>query len=55
MNKPKDRHQAWNVYLHGRLIDTVFYDADCDRDYVIDGLINHDNYDQRIRVFKAKS
>ena len=44
---------AWNVYLHGRLIDTVFYDNDCEHWYVKDGLINHDGYHSNIRVFKA--
>ena len=43
-------HQAWNVWLLGRLIDTVFYDADCDADYVRRGLIDHDGYDSRIIV-----
>jgi len=41
--------QAWNVYLAGRLIDTVFatgYTADEMRR----SLINHDGYDARITV-----
>lgn len=46
--------QAWNVYLNGRLIDTVFYDKDCDQSYVRNGLINHDGYDSRIKVFKRR-
>ena len=46
---------AWNVYLNGKLIDTVFYDADCDADYVRRGLINHDGYDPRIVVRKARA
>jgi hypothetical protein len=45
---------AWNIYLNGRLIDTVFYNPDCDREYVRDGLINHDGYDSRIKVYKAR-
>ena len=44
---------AWNVYLNGRLIDTVFYMKGCDRDYVKDGLINHDGYNPRIQVYQA--
>jgi len=43
---------AWNVYLNGRLIDTVFYDKNCDREYIKSGLINHDGYDPRIQVCK---
>jgi hypothetical protein len=45
--------QAWNVYLDGKLIDTVFYDKDCDADYVKRGLINHDGYDSSITVRKS--
>ena len=45
---------AWNVYLNGRLIDTVFYDSDCTRDYVTRGLIEHDGYSPRIRVCKSR-
>jgi hypothetical protein len=45
---------AWNVYLHGRLIDTVFYTADCDADYVRRSLINHDGYDAGIVVRRKK-
>lgn len=47
-------HQAWDVYLNGRLIDTVFYDADCDADYVRRGLVNHDGYDSGITVEKPR-
>ena len=48
------KSQAWNVYLNGRVIDTVFFDADCVRDYVYRALVNHDGYDSRINVFKTK-
>ncbi len=41
---------GWNVYLLGKLIDTVFYDDDCDAEYVRRGLIEHDGYDPRIVV-----
>jgi hypothetical protein len=44
------KHQAWNVYLRGRKIDTVFYDADITADDVRRSLINHDSYDARIIV-----
>lgn len=40
----------WDVYLHGRKIDSVPYDADCDADYVRRGLIEHDGYDPAIVV-----
>lgn len=45
--------QAWNVYLHGKLIDTVFYAKRCDADYVRRSLIDHDGYDARITVRRA--
>jgi len=44
--------QAWNIYKDGRKIDTVFFDKDCDRDYVLDSLIGHDNYDPDINIRK---
>ena len=46
---------AWNVYIGRRLIDTVFYDADCDADYVRRGLVDHDGYDAGIRVCRRRS
>lgn len=46
---------AWNVYLNGRLIDTVFYDNNCDKEYVRTSLINHDDYDSNIIVRKSRS
>ena len=48
-------HQAWNVYLNGKLIDTVFYSASAkvDAEEVRRSLVNHDGYDARIVVRKA--
>ena len=48
------KQKGWNVYLNGRLIDTVFYDDTCDAEYVRTSLINHDGYDSQIIVRKAK-
>ena len=45
---------CWNVYFHGRIIDTIWYDEICDADYVRNSLINHDGYDVRIKVRKAR-
>ena len=45
---------AWNVYLRGVLIDTVFYHKSCDAEYVKHGLINHDGYDSDITVRRAR-
>ncbi len=45
---------AWNVRLNGKLIDTVFFDKTCDKDYVLSSLINHDGYDSRITIGKSR-
>ena len=45
--------QAWNVFVHNTLIDTVYYDSDCSADWVRDGLINHDGYPSEITVKKG--
>lgn len=42
--------RGWSVYLNGREIDIVFFDMDCDADYVRRSLIEHDGYDSRIVV-----
>jgi hypothetical protein len=44
----------WNVYLNGRVIDSVFFDKDCDEWYVKRALINHDGYNPSIQVRKAR-
>lgn len=41
---------GWNVYRKGRLIDTVWFDADCDEWYVLRALIQHDGYPPDITV-----
>ena len=41
---------GWNVILDGKLIDTVFYDSNCDAEYVKQSLVDHDGYDPRIEV-----
>ena len=46
--------QAWDVYLNGKKIDTVFYNVGLDADYVKDGLVNHDGYDSNIIVKKGR-
>lgn len=47
-------HQAWNVYLNGKLIDTVFWVPSADADEVKRSLINHDGYDSGIVVRKQR-
>jgi hypothetical protein len=50
----KKSYQAWDVILKGNVIDTVFYDPDCEKDYVLRGLIEHDGYDPEIKIRKGK-
>jgi hypothetical protein len=54
-NKQLERFKMfWNVYLNGRVIDSVFFDKDCDEWYVKRALINHDGYNPSIQVRKAR-
>lgn len=53
MNKGIVIMQAWNVYLNGKLINTVFYGVNCDKDYVLDGLINHDGMNPAIIIRRS--
>ena len=45
--------QAWDVYLNGKCIDTVFFMKDCDKQYVLNSLINHDRYNPCIKIRKG--
>lgn len=45
--------QAWNVYLSGRRIDTVFFSYQSTRDWVLSALIDHDAYDPAITVRRS--
>ena len=49
--------KAFNVYLGKKLIDTVFYSGSIkiDKKEVYDSLVNHDGYDQNIKVTKRKT
>ena len=44
----------WNVFLYGRLINTVFFTSDCDGNYVKRSLINHDGFNPCIVVVCKK-
>jgi len=44
----------WDVYLNGKEIDSVPYEADCSAEYVRRSLIEHDGYDPEIEVRRAK-
>lgn len=45
--------QAWDVFLLGHFVDTVFFVQSCDELYVLNSLINHDGFDNRINIEKA--
>ena len=46
--------QWWNVYLYGRVIDEIPFDASYDAIDVYKSLVEHDGYDSRIAVKKAR-
>lgn len=45
--------KAWDVYLNGNIIETVFFDCDCGEWYVYRSLVDHDGFDSRITVKEA--
>jgi hypothetical protein len=49
-------HQAYDVFLRGKHVDTVFYSASLNEpaDEVKRSLINHDGYDSAIVVIKRR-
>jgi hypothetical protein len=52
MRTKSQRQRAFDVYLNGRIIDTVFYSTSTpvDVEEVKRSLVNHDGYDDRIIV-----
>jgi len=51
---PTIPQKAWDVFVKGELINTVFYDSDVSAEEVERTLISHDGYDQRIVVRPSK-
>ncbi len=49
-------HQAYDVYIGRKWIDTVFYSASLKvpASEVRESLVNHDGYDPRIKVIKRR-
>ena len=43
-------YNFWDIYLDGKLIDSVCFDYDIDKETVKSSLINHDGYDENIVV-----
>ncbi len=53
MKNRKSLFQAWKVYLGDEHFDTVYFAKDCDYEYVMESLIEHDYYPaQDLRVEK---
>lgn len=46
---------AWNVFLNNKLIDTVFFTEDCDGEYIVKSLVDHDRYHPNILVQKRSN
>lgn len=44
----------WDVFLHGRYIDTVYFDSDMTHNDVLQSLINHDGMNPAIVVVKRE-
>lgn len=47
-------HTAYNVYLNGKLIETVFYSEGFLAEDIRKALISHDGYDSNITVRKQR-
>lgn len=45
---------AWNVFLNGEHIDTVWYDSDMGYEQVTRSLVDHDGYNPRIVVVRSR-
>jgi hypothetical protein len=43
----------WTISFDGGYVDTVFFMKCCDRDYVLNSLINHDGYNSNIEITKV--
>lgn len=46
--------KEWAVFLNKKKIDSVFFDKDCDKEYVKNALIEHDGYDPEIVILERK-
>jgi len=44
--------KPWDVYVNGKWVNTVYYDLECNAEYVKESLINHDGYPVNIEVLQ---
>ena len=47
--------KAWDVFLNGLWIDTVFFNSNLDEDYVRNSLVCHDHYNPDITIKVQKT
>lgn len=47
------RFNRWFVILDNKIIDEVYFMTDCDSNYVLRSLIDHDCYNPRIKIKQA--
>jgi hypothetical protein len=47
-------HVGWDVFRGPTWIDKVFFTPDCDAQYVLESLIDHDGYPNDIRVVRER-
>ena len=47
------KKMAWDVYLNGKQIETVFFNDSCDKEYVLRSLIDHDGFPSDICIFRG--
>jgi hypothetical protein len=47
------RQIKWDVYFRGAKINSVFFTPDCDKEYVLKALINHDGFHPDIKIKEA--
>lgn len=48
-----EKIMAWDVYLNGKQIETVFFNDSCDKEYVLRSLIDHDGFPSDICIFRG--
>lgn len=46
--------KVYNIYIHGKWIDTTFFSDNVTKEEAYDNLVNHDGYDPEIVVRAAQ-
>jgi hypothetical protein len=45
---------AWSIYLGSNWLDCVYFNDDCDRDYVYRSLVDHDGFSPEIDLIPLR-